>query len=195
MKPMSIVARLILTIVILAASAACGGQSPLSTVGAGPSSIGAESATSDAVSGTRAMSSGNITITYAQGQDRPKSLHVQWVGDVDACVIEVWYGRYTEDVVERIARFETDSREIHFRVPSQFVGGRYRVMICGVQSRLMYLDGKADDTRQRPVPPVTPPVGDSPTVPPVDPPVNPSSDDNDGDDDSNPGQGDDNRGR
>ena len=66
MEPMSIVARLTLTIVILAASAACGGQSPLSTVGAGPSGIGPESASSDAVSGTRAMSSGNITITYGR---------------------------------------------------------------------------------------------------------------------------------
>lgn len=168
-------------------------DAPLATVGAGPSPLPPSVLGTEAggIAGASAVAfESAVRIVYAQGQDSQGSLHVQWVGGASTltCAVEVWYSRYGEAIdYARIATFDTDRHEITFRVPGAFLGGRYRMSVCGVWSRWMYLDGTDGDSATSPVPPIVTPPSDPPVDPPGDeddpeePPYEPPVDD-DGED-------------
>lgn len=105
-----------------------------------------------------------LVITYAQGTEH--GLEVQWTGP--ATYLEVWYSRYGEDVDTLIAAMGwdpvKDGNFLPYRPKPEHFGGRYRVTVNGVTSRLMFLDGQEGGT-SNPGPPVVTPPPSTPTPP------------------------------
>jgi len=102
-----------------------------------------------------------VVIWYAQGTESG-TLHLQWTGPL-VCSLEVWYSLNGPDVDTLIASQAAQNFSRGELMYPAGRGGRYRVVLCGVTSRLLYLDGVEDGGGR-----ASQPSPSAPTLPPVE---------------------------
>lgn len=133
-----------------------------------------------------------VQFKVAQGEDERKNLYFEWSGPT-TCAFEVLYSRNGPEPDLTIAGpfIQNFGKNDHrWPVPPEFVGGKYRVRLCGTLSDIMSLGSDENSSGGGsqvppvvipPAPPVVPPVVPppvepkppvvNPPKPPVDPPA------------------------